>query len=183
MYTHKIPKLMGRPCVRFSRTNTHELVEAAQDEAPISGEAPPLPHPIIYSAINRKAIRDAALNTQDAAGPSGMDAASWRRICTAFQGASDELCDALASCACRLASSSVDPVSLEAFLACRLMPLDKQPGVRPIGIGEVVRRIIGKAILKYVSASIQQSVGCLQMCGGQACDISRSCYPCYESGV
>ena len=33
-----------------------------------------------------------------------------------------------------------------AYTSCRLIPLDKCPGVRPIGIGEVVRRIIGKAV-------------------------------------
>ena len=36
--------------------------------------------------------------------------------------------------------------SLEAFLACRLIPLDKNPGLRPIGIGKVLRRIAGKVV-------------------------------------
>ena len=40
----------------------------------------------------------------------------------------------------------VDPAGLTAFTACRLIALDKCPGVRPIGVGEVVRRIVGKAV-------------------------------------
>ena len=35
--------------------------------------------------------------------------------------------------------------NLEAHTACRLIPLDKKPGVRPIGVGEVLRRIIEKS--------------------------------------
>lgn len=37
--------------------------------------------------------------------------------------------------------------SLQAFLACRLVPLDKQPGLRPIGFGEVLIRISTKVVM------------------------------------
>ena len=78
------------------------------------------------------------------------------------------LCDALIACARRIATKFIDPIALEAYVACRLVPLDKKPGVRPIGIGEVVRRIIGKAILKVVGPAVESAVGRLQLCGGQA---------------
>ena len=61
----------------------------------------------------------------------------------------------------------VDPAGLTAFTACRLIALDKCPGVRPIGVDEVVQWIIGKAILSVVGIEIQQSAGSLQLCAGQ----------------
>ena len=36
------------------------------------------------------------------------------------------------------------------LVACRLVALDKNPGVHPIGVGEVIRRIVMKAILRVV---------------------------------
>ena len=54
---------------------------------------------------------------------------------------------------------------LEAFVACRLVPLDKCPGVRPIGIAETIRRIIGKAILATIGQNIIDAAGPLQLCG------------------
>jgi len=45
--------------------------------------------------------------------------------------------------------------------------LNKQPGVRPIGIGDTAHRIIAKAVLTIVALNIQDATGCRQMCGGQ----------------
>jgi len=47
------------------------------------------------------------------------------------------------------------------------VPLDKKPGVRPIGIGDVPRRILAKAILSIVGNDIQLAAGALQTCAGQ----------------
>ena len=48
------------------------------------------------------------------------------------------------------------------------MPLKKEPsGIRPIGIGEVLRRIVGKAIIQEIRPDILESAGCLQLCAGQ----------------
>ena len=66
----------------------------------------------------------------------------------------------------RLCTSSVRPESVSALVACRLIPLNKNPGVRPIGIGEVPRRIISKSILKVICQDIQSAAGPLQSCAG-----------------
>ena len=91
---------------------------------------------------------------------------AWRRFCTAFGECSNSLCTALASFAKRISTSYIDPLGLSAYTASRLIPLDKSPGVRPIGIGEVCRRIIGKVIMKYSKSEIRCSVGPLQLCAG-----------------
>ena len=101
-----------------------------------------------------------------AAGPSGLDAASWKRLCTSFKGASTDLCESIAATARRLCTCYIDPSGLSAFVACRLIALDKCPGVRPIGIGETVRRIIGRVIARVLSADIQAATGPLQLCAG-----------------
>ena len=52
--------------------------------------------------------------------------------------------------------------SLESFLSCRFILLDKNPGVRPIGIGEVaevLRQIAGKAIIFTINPLIMKSPG------------------------
>ena len=121
--------------------------------------------PVIFTAINGH-IKDIALHSSGSAGPSGIDALAWCRMCSSFKEASSNLCDAIAGVAQRICTSRVSPSALSALLACCLVPLNKNPGVRPIGVGEVVRRMIGKAIMKIVKKDVMFSVGSLQACSG-----------------
>ena len=124
-------------------------------------------HPVIFDSLDARCIRLAALWTEGSAGPSGFDAMGWRRLCTSFKSASEELCHSLAATAKCLCKCLVDPSSVSSLMACRLMALNKNPGVRPIGICEMVRRIISKAILSVTKGDIQDAVGTTQLCAGQ----------------
>ena len=124
-------------------------------------------HPVFFDQITGDAIRSSALRTQGSAGPSGIDAAGWRRILVSFHRDSRDLCAAIAAFARRLCTDYVEPSSIRAFVACRLVALNKNPGVRPIGICEVLRRIIGKVIMRVVGNDVLQVTGPLQLCAGQ----------------
>ncbi len=59
-------------------------------------------------------------------------------------------------------------------MASRLIALDKNPGVRPIGIGDTARRIIAKAILTITRGDVQDAAGSLQLCAGQLSGIEAA---------
>lgn len=122
--------------------------------------------PVMFDRITGDLIKEAATKIQGSAGPSGVDAHQWRRFCLSYKSASVDLCNALGAVARRLCTTPVNPEGLSAFVACRLVPLDKNPGVRPIGIGEVPRRIIAKTVLTVVRDDVQEAAGPLQTCAG-----------------
>ena len=123
----------------------------------------------LYYEINGDMVRDAALRTKGSGGPSGVDANGFRRIltCKSFKRSGTELCEAIASMTKRLCTEYVDPRGLEAILANRLIPLHKGEGaVRPIGVGEVIRRIMGKCVTKVTKPDVIDASGSLQVCAG-----------------
>ena len=61
-----------------------------------------------------------------------------------------------------------------AYNACRLIAINKCPGVRPIGICKVVCRIIRKAVLSILKPDIQSVTGSLQLCTGQIAGIEAA---------
>ena len=113
------------------------------------------PEPVIYEEIDGAAVYKAAKQIQGSGGPTLIDADGWRHIlCSKSYGtASNELCETIADLAKKLCREDVNSDTLHEFIANRLIPLDKgedkegNPGVRPIGIGEILRRIIGKVVV------------------------------------
>ena len=132
-------------------------------------DTPEAIHPIKFESIVVEKIQKAAVNTQGGSGPSGMDADGWKRILISkqFGKSSIDLCKVFAEVVKKTCSIENQSASLEAFLACRLIPLDKNPGLRPTGIGEVLRRIAGKVVVTHFRTEIVTSVGSRQVSAGQ----------------
>ena len=142
----------------------------ADESVLIKGDIPFI-DPVMYNDINETTIMNAALRTKGAAGPSGINADGWRRILVSknYGKTGTELRSSLARFAKKLCTKEIDHMndeSLEAYVACRLIPLDKKPGVRPIGVSEVLRRLIGKSIISVIKPEILESAGSLQLCAG-----------------
>ena len=118
-------------------------------------------------------VREAVLRTKGSGvdANAGVDANGFKRklACTLFKKSSKELCDALAGLTRRLCKESIDPLTIEPILANRLIPLDKGNGeVRPISVGEVIRRIIGKCVMRVIKQDIIEACNSLQnVCTGQ----------------
>ena len=73
-------------------------------------------------------------------------------------------------------SEMVDPNGLAALLANRGIAIDKNPGLRPVGVGEMLRRIIGKAIMEVTGSDVQKAVGALQLCAGHPAGVEAATY-------
>ena len=100
----------GPPLALDEKVETNGKIQTVRDVlklkhpkgAPISPSAivsvpsPVEPHPVIFDHITGPLVRSIALRTEGAAGPSGIDAQGWRCLCSSFQQASSELCEALA---------------------------------------------------------------------------------------
>ena len=89
-----------------------------------------------FDSIDEHMIQSAARLTKGAGGPSQMDAQQYRHmlLSTKYKKEGKDLREEIANLAKKLASSFIDPKSIEALTSCRLIPLNKNPGIRPIGI-------------------------------------------------
>ena len=96
-----------------------------------------------------------------------VDTDSWKYFLNSRSYGSQptHLAEAVCGLAKRLCSENVHPDMLEEYVACRLVPLGKgadksgNPGIRPIGIGETLRRIVVKAVTTILKQDIQKACG------------------------
>ena len=89
-----------------------------------------------------------------------------KMFCYVMVAHSSRLRDAVAALSRRLANTIVPWDQVRALVSNRLIALDKCPGVRPVGVGETLRRIVGKAVCVATRVDIEDLCGTDQLCGG-----------------
>ena len=127
------------------------------------------PEPVIFESIDAEEIQKSAKNINGSGGPTNIDAEIWQHLlCSKFHDKqSKRLAQSIADLTKILCTEKVDHSPLQEFLAGRLIPLKKTPnGIRPIGVGEALRRIVAKTVTRVLRNDIQFAVGTLQTCSG-----------------
>ena len=148
----------------------HPSGEQATDSCILKGPIDKV-ETVSFDGINADLIQQCAKKTEGSAGPSGLDADGWKRILCSkqFKSKPFELCEVIADLARKLCTSHVNPAFLKAYCACRLVPLSKSVNsVRPVGIGEILRRIIGKALMQHMKVEVVNTTAPIQCCSGLA---------------
>ena len=69
--------------VRDVLKSKHPAQADVEPEAVLPGP-PGETHPVIFDRLDHNVIQSAALHCQSSADPSGLDATSWRRLCTMY---------------------------------------------------------------------------------------------------
>jgi hypothetical protein len=95
-------------------------------------------------------IEKVASRLSEGAGPSGTDAVALSHWLTHFGNYSEGLRNEMAEWVEWLANGSSPWAAYRATMMCRLVALDKQPGTRPVGIGEIWRRLWAKTLILLV---------------------------------
>ena len=117
--------------------------------------------------------KDAIKKTRGAAGPSGMDADGW---CHNWFKVTLDMQEKTFENQCPERNANY----LATFLTCKLIPLDKQPGVRPVGIGEVLRWLIGKRVMRPLRKDVLKETGPLQLCTDQDAEYEAAIHVAFD---
>ena len=151
---------------KASMAAKHPRPSAIHPDALYSGPLPTDEHYVFYNPLDGNMVKKHTLRTTGGAGISQQEDGLWHKLISSHKDTSASLATAVSLTAQRLVTEYVDPEGIEALLANRGIAIDKCPGLRPVGVGEIVRRVIGKAVMEITGKSVQESVGSLQLCAG-----------------
>ena len=133
----------------------HSKLPACVDQPHDSLDDPDDLPPLLHLTVTEDTVKQAAKNLQGAAGPDGLPGDLVKQWLTKFGATSRKLRKVIADltnlCANTTLSDSEAPL-ISALLDSSLIALDKQPGVRPIGVGTIWRRLMAKTVLHRVPA-------------------------------
>eukprot|EP00919_Chromeraceae_sp_WS-2016_P042520 GHVR01101381.1.p1 GENE.GHVR01101381.1~~GHVR01101381.1.p1 ORF type:complete len:305 (+),score=17.62 GHVR01101381.1:158-1072(+) len=124
--------------------------------------------------ITNTHVHEVARQIQGGSGPGGTDSIHWRDALTIFGASSESLRKSVAQLSNSLANELVPWDRIQALLSNRLIALDKSPGIRPIAIGETLRRLIAKIVLLTTKHQVTEACGVYQTCAGLSGGIEGS---------
>jgi hypothetical protein len=158
----------GRPVVEVLREKHPDLREPPSVGAPDGAFEPyargaPAVVPVDVTAMTVKTV---AAKLSGAAGPGGVDAVDLRNWLLRCGVESEDLREEMAAMTAWLANMHPPWAAYRALMACRLVALDKQPGVRPVGIGESYRRLMAKCLLEEIGHKATTACGNRNLCAG-----------------
>ena len=154
--------------IRANLQEKHPHPEPAQAHVLDNSQIPEVEE-VVFEEINFRSVQNAAKDMDGSGGPTKIDADTWKHLlCSRVYGKlSEELADEIAVLAKRICKENIPSDYLKLLWECRLVALRKDDnGVRPVGIGETLRRIVGKCVNKALGNDVQLAAGALQTCAG-----------------
>ena len=166
--------------VKVLLLNKHPRASSADYNCLLSGPEEKVEE-VIFESIDSDLVYKTAKMINGSGGPTLIDSECWKHLLCSnnFKVQQKNLCDAIAKLAQQICVTQINPAHFKELFASRLIPLYKCPGVRPIGI-EVLRRIIGKCVMKTLKVDVEESVGNIQTCGGQQAGIEAAIHAMQE---
>ena len=149
------------------------VFEVLKEKHPMPGTVDPITFigcntlpPLIDVDVTPSHVEKVAHCIRGGAGPGGTDSLQWQHFLLRYGTHSARLRDGVAALTRRLANKLVDWEDISALMANRLIAIDKCPGVRPIGIGECLRRVICKTMALVTGRDVEVVCGVEQLATG-----------------
>ena len=127
------------------------------------------PVDIIYDTVTAVAGR---ISGGD--GPGGTDSVSLQHLLLRFRAAIRELRLIVGDFTEMLGNGRPPWAAYRALMSDRLIALDKQPGIRPVDVGEIWRRLMAKCLLQVTGPEAKDACGTAQLARGVEAGIEGS---------
>ena len=116
--------------------------------------------------ITEKIVEKVATKLLGSAGLINFDSVEMKKLLLQHGSASLQLRKSFANFANWLANNDPPWAAYRGLMMCREVTLDKMPGVRPLEIGDIIRRLIAKCVLEVAGPQATDVCGSTNLCAG-----------------
>jgi len=169
------------------------VLEVLQSKHPAMREPPTLgdpdgvfePYPsvpdIVPTVVTSDIVKEVSSKLSGTAGPGGTDSKAIKTWLLRYGAESHTLCSKMAAFTKWLANAHPPWAAYRALMACRLVALDKQLGVCPLGISEIYRRLLAKYLLGVSGHHATQACDNFDLCAGLRASIEGAAHAVQEA--